>query len=523
MITKTPNYTSVNSFGPAIHQGNNNLIISKIPKNILSLPQGCFNICSGLKYIDIQNIEELPYRALCKNTSLEYVKSSKLIKVDEGALSYCSSLKKVDLSKVVEIGESALYQCTSLKSVDISSLNEIDAHAFGECSKLENIVFSETLNTIGESAFRYCINLRKIALPNSILRIKTYAFGYCSKLSNINLPEVDHNVAIEILAFLNSNLSSEFYLPNNYILEGDSNGPFLGTKISKYKVSETNLTYMTIDGILYSRKSEDSQSSDFNVPIYLQAMPPLYYKSVITIPASVTGTRRYELSNAKNLSYIQVEQGNSTYSSKNGILYDTSGLGCLIVPEQYEDKSIIIPEGVKTIGGVYSSGHDNAPARVAGYGLISNYTTNITLPKSTKQIAGLAFNTGYSLLSVNSNIDGVFDFSGLTNLMSFGYKSLQYCTKMTTLKIGKCIKDDVEIEIALYDGFILNATNLEYIYLDATIPPSIETGSYTETIAGNFANLTKLKTVYVPKGYGETYKTSTYWSCLADKIVEVEP
>ena len=60
---------------------------------------------------------------------------------------------------------------------------------------------------------------------------------------------------------------------------------------------------------------------------------------------------------------------------------------------------------------------------------------------------------------------------------------------------------------------------LFFINIDATIPPVVLTGEYTNNVvANNFVNLTNLKAIYVPKDYVQTYKDSPYWSSLADLI-----
>lgn len=58
------------------------------------------------------------------------------------------------------------------------------------------------------------------------------------------------------------------------------------------------------------------------------------------------------------------------------------------------------------------------------------------------------------------------------------------------------------------------ATCVKYLYMMSPVPPTLTSNSSIRT--------TYTKTIYVPAGCAEAYKTATNWTTLADKIVEME-
>ena len=122
----------------------------------------------------------------------------------------------------------------------------------------------------------------------------------------------------------------------------------------------------------------------------------------------------------------------------------------------------------------------------------------------------MAFQSAINLKRVNSNQDGVIDFTGLPNLERIGYQSFESCKNITTIKIGASVN-------FLAHGFIEFATNITGLYIYRNEPPTLEVknGWYT------FENLKQLK-IYVPKGCGQIYKQAENWSEYADIILEME-
>ena len=99
--------------------------------------------------------------------------------------------------------------------------------AFAECSDLKEINIPTSVTCIGDSTFSGCYNLNEINIPTSVTCIGNKAFGFCSSLKEINIP-------------------------TSVTCIGDST--FFGcSNLNEIKVSESNKTYRSIDGVLYTK------------------------------------------------------------------------------------------------------------------------------------------------------------------------------------------------------------------------------------------------------------------------------
>lgn len=87
---------------------------------------------------------------------------------------------------VKKIGKQAFDGYTSLTSVTIpGSVKKIDDSAFKGCTSLASVVIPENVKEIGENAFSGCISLASVVIPESMKEIKYSAFRDCISLSEI--------------------------------------------------------------------------------------------------------------------------------------------------------------------------------------------------------------------------------------------------------------------------------------------------------------------------------------------------
>lgn len=177
---------------------------------------------------------------------------------------------------------------------------------------------------IGYQAFIYCTDLTYISIPNSITSIGEQAFFYCTKLSYISIPNSVTN--IEARAFYNCNCLTSVGISNNV----------------------TNIGWEAF--------------------AYCSGL------TSITIPNSVTSIGHHAFHGCSNMEYIEVEERNTKYDSRNHcnaiIVTATNELifGC---------KNTIIPNSVTSIG-EYAFGY-------------CRDLTSITIPNSITNIGKSAF------------------------------------------------------------------------------------------------------------------------------------
>lgn len=492
-----------------------------IPESVTSIGEFAFYENINLETLFLpDNITILPASSVRFCYKIEYVKLPKgLTELGNSALAEAKLLTKIDIPTSLNATGKLVFGGSGLVKVELpDSLTNMGIALFQNCKSLKYAKLPSTLIDIPTHTFNNCENLVEVDYAENIKKIGTQAFNNCSNLHSFSLKSNVKELIIGQQALCGTGLSGELFLPDNVTLEGNSNGQFVNTNITAFKVSETNTKYMTIDGVLYKKEN--------NKPVKLEAYPSASCLEEFTLPASATILRRYELNCAKNLKYINVETGNSKYFSRNGILYnkatDTDGTtkyGMLIVPLKYEINGevithITVDDDVAILGGEFSANLDYTSS-IEGTGLIGDNIKSITIPSTVKAIAGCAFQNATNLETINSTTVGTFDLSNV-NLAYIGYKSFEFCDKLTKLYIGKYTDaSGNEQQLSIGYGFVYNATNLKEIHVSATKPPKlIENASVP--VANHFINLSGLN-IYVPNAVVDNYKSS--WTNFTSIII----
>ena len=91
---------------------------------------------------------------------------------------------------VTEIAEKAFKGYGKIENVVVGkNVKTIGAGAFQNCKNLKTISLPNTLTSIGESAFQSCGSLQEINIPTSITILEDYTFAYCRQLKDVILPE----------------------------------------------------------------------------------------------------------------------------------------------------------------------------------------------------------------------------------------------------------------------------------------------------------------------------------------------
>ena len=172
---------------------------------------------SGLKNVDLSNVQTIGAGAFYGNTSLKTLKIAANAKIEEyafadsavetvdllgdatigdAAFSGCVYLTSFDFSEVTgKIGDFAFYQCLSLTSVVAPYITEIGEGAFSNCVSLSELK-AVRLEKIGNNAFApndengsYVNNLVSVELP-ALTYVGDYAFYGSVALKNIDLSKV---------------------------------------------------------------------------------------------------------------------------------------------------------------------------------------------------------------------------------------------------------------------------------------------------------------------------------------------
>ena len=174
--------------------------------------------------------------------------------VGDWAFAECKSLRKVSFSKGTKIvGDRAFSECKNLSEVNFpDGLEKIESTVFVDCTSLKSIHIPNSVEEIGSQLFHGCTNLNEIVLSNKITKIPHGIFYKCEKLNSIDIPE--SVTIIENSAFMYCKGLEELTLGKEIDLI-ESGSTFLGCeKLTVINVSEENLKYISIDGILYDKQ-----------------------------------------------------------------------------------------------------------------------------------------------------------------------------------------------------------------------------------------------------------------------------
>lgn len=120
----------------------------------------------------------------------------------------CSSLRYINLENIIYIGNKTFRRCSSLETISIEKhLRVLGDNAFEDCINLKHVEFKDGIDEIS-GAFEYCKNLETI-----IFRGQYKSFGYCSK--NLGIYKCEKLKAIyvqaEFMDLFKEHFSSEYH------------------------------------------------------------------------------------------------------------------------------------------------------------------------------------------------------------------------------------------------------------------------------------------------------------------------
>ena len=224
----------------------------------------------------------------------------------------------------------------------------------------------------------------------------------------------------------------------------------------------------------------------------------------ITIPDSVTRIWQSVFNHCRHLTSIEVSEGNTAYSSIEGVLFSKDATYLIRYPENKDCSKYIIPDSVTGIGndafnGCMSLTSITIPNNVTNIGFNAFYRctslTSITIPDGVTNIGWNAFTGCTSLTSITIPDSVTSIFSG----------AFEECTSLTSITIPDSVT-------RIDNGVFLGCTSLTSI----TIPDSVTIigdnafrrctsltsitipNSVTEIFGGAFAHCTSLTSITIP-------------------------
>ncbi len=357
----------------------------------------------------------------------------------------CTSLKSIVIPESVTTFRSAVFDgCTSLTEAVIEAPITVLGHSvFAGCENLVNVALPDTITSFGFTAFAGCKSLVSIDLPDGLTYLPDGAFYNCSSLREIDLPDTMTNIGSNV--FNGCTSMTEINIPAKVTNIGWS--AFGNSGIAAINVDAANTTFMSIDGVLFSKDGT-----------YIRSYPS-GKKGAYTIPDGVLVVDRMAFMDAQGLTSVTVSETVVT-------LMEESFKNCTALEE------VNIPATLEAIyGNVFK-------------GCTALESINVAEDSPYfKDVDGMLIDLEYSrLLHCPAMAEGTVTVTD--DIKQIGSGAFASCTGVTEVVLPDGL-------IRIFGGAFSGCTGLKSI----VIPDSV-----TEIQDGAFMDCTNLESVILPAG-----------------------
>ncbi len=401
----------------------------------------------GVKNVIIPNsFTEINAKAFYQNTLIESVVIEEgITKIDNEAFYFCKSLKDITLPSTLKVIGDDVFRSCALTRLELDSVTSLGKNAFTSCDKLEFVRLGkiEAMN----STFYGCSSLKEITIPSTVTKIQGSAFTNCTSLESIIIPE-----GVTALGDFSGCTSLKAIKLPSTLREC---GSFARC---------TSLVSITLpDGIQSVPNFTDCKSLRY---VYLGK--------------SARGISSSAFSGCDSLNEIEINAGNTSFSSSNGIIYSTLN----------NEKSVVF--STPALSGEITI--DNGTTVINASAFENNKKiTGVIIPSTVVEIGVSAFRGCTLLESVSFGGGAIKDraFSDCTSLKNInldgatqiGEYAFNNCDSLRTVKLGQ--------SLTIIDDYAFNSSGIESI----NIPSSV-----TELNSGAFMFCEGLVEASLPDG-----------------------
>ena len=235
-------------------------------------------------------------------------------------------------------------QAVNVDTVDGYPVTKVGARAFFGQSQLTHVILADTVTEIGNHAFAGCSNMQNLTVPASVRIIGNYAFANTgitvslaqdSRLEEIGVSAFEHNVTAALMlpdtvhtigdrAFYGSDLTTLTITSTSSL-----------THIGKEAFAESSLTEIFLPASLkavgdaafrYTRDLKNVTFADGDTPLKIgNSAFRGSGLTAVSLPERVNYIGEYAFGSCTSLQSIEVDARNQSYTSREGILCDSTG------------------------------------------------------------------------------------------------------------------------------------------------------------------------------------------------------
>lgn len=336
----------------------------------------------------------------------EFTIPSTVTSVGTRAFSYCRNLKTLTISKnVEEIPQEIVSYSKKLQTVKIedgvkrigtdafdnaymryiqipASVNSIGNGAFRNASQLRSIKIPSKVKTIKKETFMDCKRLTSITFRKGVTKIGESAFENCKGLKTVSIPgnvkKIDYkafyNAGLKKLIIGNGVQTIEYWAFQNC----DS---LKSVSISQSVSKIQNNAFVECDKLSSINVCNGNKTyASANGVLYNKAKTkllccPAGKKGTFQIPSGVSKVNAYAFYKCNKIKAFSVAAGNGSFRSFDGVLYNYNKTELISCPSG-KTGVVRVPEGVK---------------KIRDYGFQNSSASRITLPSTLESIGYCAF------------------------------------------------------------------------------------------------------------------------------------
>ena len=412
----------------AAFKGNSAVTSVTVPETVESIGDNAFENCVNLTKLNLPaNLTNIGGDIVCGTPIFEDSKywEGDLLYIGTYLLAFDDSSENTEI--IIKEGTTLIaaftFGFTDIESVKLpESLKVIGDMTFAYCEDLKSITFPQNLETIGFWAFENCTSITEIEIPDSVKNLGEGAFYGLKNLRKVTLPENIEEIPMGIFEDCTN-------LKNVQI-------PSTVKYINEYAFYNTGL-------------------------------------ETVTIPKTAKFVACDAFVRCKNLTAINVENGNALYFSVDGVLYEDFGYGIYLTtyPAGKAGESFTVPENVSSLSINAFNGVKNLKTVVLNDFIsdVSLYYSDslekIEVPETSQylyDIDGVVFNLRHTLLYYpDGKKDTKYTVPQITNkIAESAFVNNPYLEELT-------ISEGSDATLCFYS--ILDCDNLKVINLPSTL------------------------------------------------------